>query len=860
MGILEGMAYLQELAHLKEGNMKKIILFIIFFISIIAKSQYTPEDSVWFNGRIQDWKLWGYPTSGDTLPSDFDSAIVTKFKMDAVHDVLFDTIPKIYLRKDELQDSIENANFNKLNTNTLNSDNYTDGTYNYTLSQLASYSTSFLSDLDTFSVEAGTVVFVVDEEKNYYYNGVIWQEVTSTISSEGNELNFDSTFVEEIIDYQNFENDTFLQSHYYETTNHTYCYGNHVDDEGYFYDKELVSTGTVTIRDSSFTNSQGYTVISKFHPKLDSLIWSCQFYSASTVVVGGQNIQQIGDTIVTGILINGDMYTSFKDTIYYGGTGYEYYLIYLSKDGEILKSILTGINTTQTFHGYFDIDRYGNVALGIDHRGTYTIYSNGITTGNTHVVAGQYQLCFFKYSSSGELLVSDYNNPLSSVTAGSSMYDVESYKDGYLFSLKINHNLEAFGDTLKAEGTTVNTHLVRTDFNLQNIWILRCVTSSDNDNLSKDEGIFISNLDEIYFPTHIPSTTANIVLNKTDTIFYDSQFEKAGGEDGYLLKLNSDGSLSNYYVFYGSGNDEVYRPQVLDGIMYVPLLTVSNDLYYRNNNIGVSVSSGDAIIFSLKEENGDLLNYIHIGGTNNQEPRKINSDNVGNLLVSLADAGGGLVLGDSTYTNPGGAVYSTALFRYGIDTKNRILNLGKNTVIGDYENDQFIRYSVIDTSLQYENPPSSFSGNEIPSMTAVQNEISDIDSSWQKSSHDTIQGNSSDTININATTKFEGGIRITTVTESFSVSKTISFIDQYYAEMTVTNNTVITIDDIPEGTSPQLSLIWSGGDYTVSISGATQMSGNSTISLQELNGATDLIQFKKINGTDYYSIINVVTP
>lgn len=125
---------------------------------------------------------------------------------------------------------------------------------------------------------------------------------------------------------------------------------------------------------------------------------------------------------------------------------------------------------------------------------------------------------------------------------------------------------------------------------------------------------------------------------------------------------------------------------------------------------------------------------------------------------------------------------------------------------------------------------------------------------------DNIGSKDSDSIIVDSTIYFAGSIKIKTNIESFSVSKTISFDNQYYAEMTITNNTVITISNIPEGTSPQLALIWSGGNYTCSISGATQMSGNSTISLQETNGATDLIQFKKINGTDYYSIINIVTP
>jgi len=154
--------------------------------------------------------------------------------------------------------------------------------------------------------------------------------------------------------------------------------------------------------------------------------------------------------------------------------------------------------------------------------------------------------------------------------------------------------------------------------------------------------------------------------------------------------------------------------------------------------------------------------------------------------------------------------------------------------------------------------PNMISDSTQAAMSAVQNEIVSIHDSLRADTIriNEIQGLDSDSIYLNATIEFKQGIRITTVTESFSVSKTISFIDQYYAEMTITNNTAITIENIPEGTNPQLALIWSGGDYTASIAGATQMTGN-TATLQELDGAVDLVQFKKIDGADYYTIMNV---
>ena len=91
-GIFAVMEYSHVQAHLKEDNMKKILTYLGLLITLGVFGQYTPADSVWQDGRIRDWNLWGYPTAADTL--NFDSAIVTKFKMDALHDWVFDSIPE----------------------------------------------------------------------------------------------------------------------------------------------------------------------------------------------------------------------------------------------------------------------------------------------------------------------------------------------------------------------------------------------------------------------------------------------------------------------------------------------------------------------------------------------------------------------------------------------------------------------------------------------------------------------------------------------------------------------------------------------------------------------------------------------
>jgi len=102
-----------------------------------------------------------------------------------------------------------------------------------------------------------------------------------------------------------------------------------------------------------------------------------------------------------------------------------------------------------------------------------------------------------------------------------------------------------------------------------------------------------------------------------------------------------------------------------------------------------------------------------------------------------------------------------------------------------------------------------------------------------------------DSINVN------GSLKGKTNTESFASSKTIDFSLQHSVEYTVTGNTTITIQDIPQGFEPDLSIILDGtGGYTITISGATK--ATNTNDIDNTASKINLVQFKKINDTVYW--------
>lgn len=124
-----------------------------------------------------------------------------------------------------------------------------------------------------------------------------------------------------------------------------------------------------------------------------------------------------------------------------------------------------------------------------------------------------------------------------------------------------------------------------------------------------------------------------------------------------------------------------------------------------------------------------------------------------------------------------------------------------------------------------------------------------------------IQGLNSDTTSLNTTVEFKQGIRADPQQVSFSVDMDISFLTAHTRYVTITNNCNLTAIYVPDGITVKLWITYTGS-FTVTLDGdITQMEGN-TATLQETNGAYDLMQFEKRPFDDEirYVIINDYTP
>lgn len=127
---------------------------------------------------------------------------------------------------------------------------------------------------------------------------------------------------------------------------------------------------------------------------------------------------------------------------------------------------------------------------------------------------------------------------------------------------------------------------------------------------------------------------------------------------------------------------------------------------------------------------------------------------------------------------------------------------------------------------------------------------------------DNIGSKDSDSIIVDSIIYFNNSIGIKVKTFSFSVDMDLNYSDANVGILTITNNCTIEAINLPPGVPVLLWLKWSGGNYTVTLSNMTQMEGNTTITLQESDGAKDLMQLilDPWDGTIDYTIINKYTP
>lgn len=189
------------------------------------------------------------------------------------------------------------------------------------------------------------------------------------------------------------------------------------------------------------------------------------------------------------------------------------------------------------------------------------------------------------------------------------------------------------------------------------------------------------------------------------------------------------------------------------------------------------------------------------------------------------------------------------------DTLNAdVLILDEDTIIGSDNTIEVTWEAVIDSLL--DNGLSIASNKSDAIDTTENHEFESLTSDTTKT--DVIQGKESDTLYIIDNVSYSSGISGTVDTMSFSVSLSADYKGVYPTrQVTLTNTTTITIDNIPYGLAADLYVIQGGsGSYGVTISGATEAVSSSG-ALEAAVGSITLYQFINIGGVYYYWISSV---
>lgn len=731
-------------------------------------------------------------------------------------------------------------------------------TINYVNENISNYSVSLYSDLSDLSPSVNETAYVGETNKIYSWDGVSWNEISVSTTTTDNRISFSQSNVEEIIDYNQLDTMNYVASNYFNMANAlplttweilnktnddylitgrkrtdiTYQGGTNIHTGGTFSDYFLAFDDSMRVVESNTYGTDNNNNIHSMYQGYQDKIYR-SILTQGSFLVNGTTYTTTSLGVVDGYIIIEDGDTYIADTVY---------------------PIFTGTGTTQVTVSDYDIYNDINYITGRTQGDTFIIHSqNGLN--DTIIQTGSQSLCIIKYDINFNIL----DTLIMQVSNTTSQNTAIKVTNNYVYYLTLMS-----GDIVINDSTfTVSSSsglLVKFNKDLEMIYVRTIQGTSSayyNNAINIDENDNV----RITFVTN-----SDYTIQYTDSTYSTGLTNNYGGTDAGEIIYNTNGDYVSHYQIGGTGNDLIISSIKNKDLSFVVGYSTSLTMTIGDSILNHGETSNDPFLIYLNNTTGNLISgkFEIIDAQAAYCKNIIKSENsdyyFGSILID-DPASGTITIGDSSYTSPGTGNQFTILFKWGVEEYKKGLALNHDKVfIGDYYNGKYVEYDTTMHAMTYYDPPSSFSGNQIPSMTAVQTEISEIDSSWNSININHLQSKDNDSIIVDSTIFFDDGIIIKTNIESFSASKTINYSNQHDVKYTITSNTVITVSNIPSGSNPQLSLIWSGGDYTCSISGATQMSGNSTISFQEVNGAIDLVQFKNINGTVYYSILNIVTP
>jgi hypothetical protein len=753
------------------------------------------------NGNIRYWEFE-------------DSAIEIKYKTDAMINEINDTIPNM------ISDSIQHA--------IDSSKNYTDLTINdstqYVKSLISYYTVSYYSDLPT-GVGIGSKGYVNFDGKEYIYNGIIWNEVT------GSELKLGSKTIREI-----YQNESIESSNRY----------------GYTYaDNSVNSTVSVIAQDYNdrlFSSIYGLFTLSGINSIGSFDIWITrtneEIYD-SVLRIGSTASDQFsfvaplpnGDIVILADPNGSTVYINgwYNDTIAMPSSNQD--VIYMKFDENLnvkdSATVLMYGSGLQFLHSA-KVDLDGNIFFTGIHTGTSTV-------GDTSITANSFTCPIYgKIDTSGNVV---YVRQILSGDNSNRLYAFKFY-DNRLFVAG------DFEDYLEFPDTTFTGDPV-------NRWGILFEINPDNGNLINNSD-YVKGGDDLYTPYFDIDEDGNLYFggpnNGTSIEFTDVNKSGITAGSNYVIKTNLEFDTSYWDL-------NIYTGQVMGGIVYNKNIVYmyglfSNTVNYGTTTIDFNGSSELPLMIGFNKDTKSMVWYDTIFAYNDVQTLRgsaINDRYTDNILWHTGIQADSVILNDTVVDiEPSVSIFYITEIGYNPSISTILELKDEEVILGDYSKNNYVGFN--DSSLYYSNEKSNYSGTELPTMYAVEQKISEIDSNFNTVYTDNLEGSTNDTMEVNDNVDLNEGIRLRVDTISFSVSMTFDFKGQATTQViTMTNNADLDIT-VPKGGFYEIEVYQDGtGGRTLTVDGASKATNSGDQSTDA--DAVSLYQFRQFaNDSTYYWI------
>jgi hypothetical protein len=751
------------------------------------------------------------------------------------------------------------------------------------LGNIQHLSTTYLTNLDTFVVDINTVVFVGETNKNYYWNGITWNEITSNISITDNKISFSQSAFEEIVDYDQLDTVGMVSSNYF-----------------------IVNSGTSPTLWSDFnTNTENFILAGNkradlyynsnqdtvYHLGGDLFSDYQIIYDTSLSVVSASSYGTVGRNNVHSVFIGNDkIYKSFitLGTFEVNGNSYstvdnsDGFVIIENEDtyaADTVFPIFTGTGVQQTTPGVFD--PYTNLIYFTGRTQNTEFIINSSDGNDTTITQANYSLTIAIYDTNF-VLQDFYHMPTDNIAnTNTKIYSTENY---IYWMCAVKGTLTLPDETvLSTPSTNSNFFLIKFDKNFNVIYsrTLRStgIVSGYEMEIDDNENVRVA----------YTRSTSSLDIQTGDSEYGITTNNQYGGTDAGEVTWDRNGDYVSYYEFGGTGNDLIQGSvqtkdyTIVSGYSNSTSLTIGDSTF----NHGNTTSEGFIVYINPYTGNlikGEFYPVTAASGTIRKIIGTVNNDYIYGVYV-IDDPTADVTIGDSTYTSPGTGNNIIVPFKYGVEDYVKGLALNDETIfLGDYYNGKYVKYDTANKALTYVGSDNDFSGNQIPDVNWIYKILGDVDSIRlsisgdstlfyvgsdtvmiglsDPSSYNTIyvnnlEGQINDTIEINDNIDLNEGIRLRVDTISYAVSASFDFKGQATTQvLTMSGDMNLTID-MPIGSFYEIEVYQDGsGGHTLTVTGATAATNSEA--QDETASAVSLYQFRKYaSGDIYYWIANL---